>query len=57
MNQNISDVVYELLNDYYELSQLPSLIINHIDYDGIARDLELDGNYTVINNHVYEYYS
>jgi hypothetical protein len=32
------------------------LIINHIDYDGIARDLELDGNYTVIENDVYEYH-
>jgi len=55
-NQTISDVAYELLNDYYELSQLPSLIINHIDYDGIARDLELDGNYTVIDNDIYEYH-
>ena len=33
----------------------PNPIANHIDYDGI-RDLELDGNYTVIQNDVYEYH-
>ena len=55
-NQTISDVAYELLNECYDIDKLPSLIINHIDYDGIARDLEIDGNYTVIDNDVYEYH-
>jgi antirestriction protein len=56
-NQTINDVAYELLNECYDLDKLPNIISCHIDYDGIARDLELDGNYTVIDNDVYEYHS
>jgi antirestriction protein len=55
-NQAISDVAYELLNECYDLDKLPNIITSHIDYDGIARDLELDRNYTVIENDVYEYH-
>ena len=56
-NQTISDIAYELLNKCYDLDKLPNIITSHIDYDAIARDLELDGNYTVIDNDVYEYHS
>lgn len=54
-NQTLSDVAFDLVNDCYDLVKLPSLIANHIDYDAIARDLELEGNFTVIGNDVYEY--
>lgn len=55
-NQTMEDVAYELLNECYDLDKLPSIISCHIDYDAVARDLELDGNYTVIENDVYEYH-
>ena len=55
-NQTLSDVAYELLNECYNLDKLPSIITSHIDYDSVARDLELDGNHTVIGNDVYEYH-
>jgi antirestriction protein len=55
-NQTMEDVAYDLMQELYNADALPSIIANHIDYDGIARDLELDGNYTVIQNDVYEYH-
>lgn len=55
-NQSLSDVAYEVVNECYDLVKLPSLIANHIDYDAIARDLELEGNFIVIGNDVYEYH-
>ena len=56
-NQDMGDVAYELMQDCYNADTLPSIIANHIDYDGIARDLEMDGNYFEIGSDVYEYAS
>ena len=55
-NQTLSDVAYDIVNDCYDLVKLPSIIANHIDYDSIARDLEIEGNFTIIDNDVYEYH-
>ena len=55
-NQTLSDIAFDIVNESYELDKLPTLITAHIDYEGIARDLELDGNFTIIDNDVYEYH-
>ena len=39
---SLADYAYELVSDVYPLDQLPDLIRNHIDYEIIARDLELN---------------
>ena len=39
---SLADYAFELLEDVYSLDQLPDLIRNHIDYDSIGRDLELN---------------
>lgn len=56
-NQSLEDVAYDLMLECYNLDKLPSIIANHIDYEGIARDLEIEGAYIVIGNDVYEYHS
>ena len=54
-NQSIEDIAYELMNECYGIEQLPSIIANNIDYKSIAYDLELDGNYTIVGNDIFEY--
>lgn len=54
-NYTIEDVAYDLLHECYNLQDIPPLIANNIDYDGIARDLEYDGTYWEIGGDVYEY--
>lgn len=54
-NTNLSDLAYELIEDIYGVSKLPSIISNNIDYDQIANELRLEGRYYEIDNDVYEY--
>jgi len=51
----ILDRAYELLEECYDVEKLPSIIQNNIDYDGIARGLEMDGTYVVLDDDVFEY--
>lgn len=54
-NQRMDDVAYELLNDCYGIDKLPSIISNHIDYESIGRELEMDGRYYEVGNDIFEY--
>ena len=54
-NSTMEDVAYELIDSGYNLSAIPPLIANNIDYDGIARDLEYEGIYWEREGDVYEY--
>lgn len=54
-NQRMDDVAYELLSDCYGIDKLPSIISNHIDYESIGRELEMDGRYYEVGNDIYEY--
>jgi len=54
-NQTLEDVTYDLIQECYNIDDIPSIIANHIDYNGIARDLEMDGTYHVIDDDVVEY--
>jgi len=54
-NYSMEDVAYDLLHECYNLKDIPPLIANNIDYDGIARDLEYDGTYWEVSGDVYEY--
>jgi acetyltransferase-like isoleucine patch superfamily enzyme len=54
-NCTLKDVAYVLAQEYYAVDELAPLIANHIDYDGIARDLRYEGLYWEIGNDVYEY--
>ena len=54
-NQTMEDVAYDLMQECYQADLLPSIIANNIDYEGIARDLEMDGNYFSVSSDIYEY--
>lgn len=54
-NQNMEDIAYDLIQECYNIHELSPIIANHIDYEGIGRDLELDGCYFEIGNDIFEY--
>lgn len=54
-NQSMEDVAYDLLNECYGIDKLPSIISNHIDYESIGRELEMDSRYYEVGNDIYEY--
>ena len=53
--QSMEDIAYDLLQDCYGVDQLPSIIANNIDYESVARELEMDGIYFEIGNDIFEY--
>ena len=53
-NQTLEDIAYNYLNESYEVDKLPTIISSHIDYNGIAKDLEMEGIYTVVGSDVFE---
>ena len=54
-NYDMEDIAYDLIHNCYKVDDLPSLIANNIDYDGVARDLEQEGTYWERYGDVYEY--
>lgn len=54
-NQTLEDVAYYLLQECYELDKLPPIISNNIDYEGVAKELDCDGNYFEVDGDVFEY--
>ena len=54
-NYSMNDIAYDLMQECYQADNLPSIIANNIDYDGIARELELDGNYYQYGSDIIEY--
>lgn len=53
--QTLEDVAYNLINDCYDISSIPSIITSNIDYKAIARDLEMEGSYYIVDDNVIEY--
>jgi len=54
-NQTLEDVAYGLLQKCYELDKLPPIIANNIDYEGVARELDIEGTYWEVGGDVFEY--
>jgi len=54
-NSSMQDLAYDYIQDCYNLDDMPSIISNNIDYEAIARDMEIEGNYYKIDNDIYEY--
>ena len=49
-DQSMSDIAYNLIEECYNIDNIPSIISNHIDYKAIGDDLLLDGSYFVGND-------
>ena len=52
-NGSLADYAFELVEDLYPLDQLPDLIRCHIDYDSIARDMELNNEVTEVSGNIW----
>jgi hypothetical protein len=55
LDQDLSDVAYNLLEDCFEVYKLDPIIANNIDYERVAQDLDNDGTYWEIGSDVFEY--
>jgi hypothetical protein len=50
---NLADYAFEHVKDVCSLDELPDLIRNHIHYDSIGRDLELNSEVTELSRNVW----
>ena len=50
------DIAEEFVDEFINLDGINDLIKNNLDYDGIARDLEMDGVYFEVDGDIYQYY-
>ena len=49
----IADYAAELVDELHSLDQLPDIIKYHIDYSGIARDMEINGEVAEIDHNLW----
>jgi len=54
-DSSMEDLAYNLIEECYDFENIPDIITNNIDYEKIGRDLEIEGNYYKVDNHIYEY--
>ena len=54
-NQTMEDIAYNLIEECYNLADIPNIISNNIDYEAIARDMEIEGSYYRVESDIYEY--
>ena len=54
-NFSMSDVAYHLLQEIYNVDELPSIIANNIDYERVAKEIEFDACYFDRGSDIYEY--
>ena len=54
-NMTLKDVVEQYIDETVDFSNIPKIIANNIDYDSIARDWEISGEFDSIDGDVYHY--
>ena len=54
-NMTLKDVVEQYIDETVDFSNIPEIIANNIDYDSIARDWEISGEFDSIDGDVYYY--
>lgn len=52
---SMEDIAIEAVESGALFGELPASVQSYLDYAAIGRDLELDGNYLVTNNGIFEY--
>ena len=52
---DLEDVVEQYLEDCYNLDDLPSIISSNINYESIANDWRISGQFFEIDSDIYEY--
>lgn len=54
---DMSDVAYYLIEETGALGEVSTHLQNYIDYEAYGRDLELEGNFLITNQGIFEYVS
>jgi hypothetical protein len=54
-DSTMEDIAENYIEECYNLDDMPSIIANNIDYESIARDMEIEGSFYRINGDIYEY--
>ena len=54
-NSTMADIVEQYIEEYTDLNAYHPLIVAHIDYEGIGRDLELEGNFFRENSDIFQF--
>ena len=49
------DLAYQIVEEQYNLDELPQFVANYFDYDALARDLELEGFYHEMDGDIFFY--
>ncbi len=49
------DLAYQIVEEQYNLDELPDFVANYFDYDAFARDLELEGFYHKMDGDIFYY--
>lgn len=53
-DSSMASIAENYIEEVFDLNSLPPLISGHIDFDGIGRDLEIDGNFFQENSDIFE---
>ena len=54
-NSSMEEIAYDFINECYDLDSIPTVLSNHIDYEAIGRDLEIEGSFFKEDNNIFEY--
>jgi hypothetical protein len=54
-NCSMKDIAENYIEECYNLDDIPDIISRNIDYDSIAYDMEIEGNYYIVDGDIYEY--
>ncbi|CAA6807903.1 MAG: Unknown protein [uncultured Campylobacterales bacterium] len=54
-NQTMKDYAKSFITDCFGTKSIPSIIVGNIDYEGVAKELGIDGSFYRVDNDIYEY--
>ncbi len=54
-DSSMTDIAEQYIDEYVDLNGYSPLIIHHIDYEGIGRDLEIEGSYYKDGSDIFEF--
>lgn len=55
-NSTMKEVAEEWIHECYDLDIIPTIITSNIDYDSIAYELSISGEYFEVQNDVFQYF-
>lgn len=53
-DSTMTDIAEAFMSEFIDLHKCPPLIVSHIDYEGIGRDLEIEGSFVKEGTDIFE---